>query len=151
MARSCRQFTQSFYDWYVPFTQKDASGPAWCIALERKASAFSRRLLQALKQDCDAQVRAKGELVGLDYDPFLSTQDPADHYEARKTVWANGKCSVEVWRASPTDTAAKSDKPAVVAELNQNNQRWCFSDFVDPDLNTDLLNELQQLKKARMK
>jgi len=65
--------------------------------------------------------------------------------------WTEGKCSVEVWRSSPTDAVAKSDKPAVMAELNRTNQRWRFSDFVYPDLKTDVLNELEQTKKARMK
>jgi hypothetical protein len=28
-APSCRQFSQEFYDWYVPFTQKTLHMPAW--------------------------------------------------------------------------------------------------------------------------
>ena len=149
VALSCRQFTQQFYDWYVPFTQKHANGPAWNLALQRRASAFSPQLFQALKQDSEAQTKAKGEIAGIDYDPFLNTQDSADHYEARKTTWANGRCSVEVWRASPKDTAAKSEKPAVLAELEQQNQRWRFLDSIYPSEDTDLLKQLQQLKKAR--
>ncbi|HUI82703.1 MAG TPA: hypothetical protein VL240_00685 [Candidatus Binatia bacterium] len=149
--RSCREFTQHFYDWYVPFTQKRLNGPAWNVALKQEAGVFSPKLFQALKQDSDAQAKAQGEIVGLDYDPFLNTQDPADHYQARNASWAKGRCSVEVWRASPRDTAAKSDQPDVVAELHQQNQQWRFLNFLYPSENTDLLTQLRQLKEVRMK
>lgn len=146
-ARSCRQFTQQFYDWYVPFTRKGLSGPAWDLVLQRRANSLSPQLYEALKNDSASQ--AKGELVGLDYDPFLNTQEPAVHYETGAISWVNGKCTVEVWRSSKNETAEKSDKPALVAELEQHNQRWRFTDFIYPTENTDLLKQLEQLKKAR--
>ncbi len=150
MAGSCRLFTQHFYDWYAPLTQKNLSRPAWNLALQRKANTFSPELFRALKQDSDAQARAT-EIVGLDYDPFLNSQDPADHYQARQVTWKDGRCSVELWRASPTDTAAKSGKPDVVAELDQQNQGWRFLNFYYPSEKTNLLKQLQQLKQARAK
>jgi len=146
---SCQQFTQQFYDWYVPFAQKGVNGPAWGLVLQRKASYLGPQLYEALREDTGAQAKAKGELVGLDYDPFLATQDPGNRYETRAVSWAKGKCTVEVWRSSSRATADKTDKPAVVAELEQHNKTWRFTDFVYPSENTDLLKQLQQLKKAR--
>jgi hypothetical protein len=140
---SCRRFTQAFYDWYVPLTQK------WEIALQRKADMFNPDLLRALKIDSQAQARAKGELVGIDFDPFVGSQDPAGHYEARRVTWKGDRCSVEVWGASPTDTASKSGKPDVVAELAQEKGHWQFLNFHYPDLKTDLLSVLAQLRKER--
>jgi len=107
------------------------------------------KLLQALRADDEAQAKAQGEIVGLDFDPFAGSQDPADHYEARKLTLEGNKCSVEVWRASPRDTAEKSDKPDVVAELEGQNGHWRFANFRYPQLNTDLLKVLASLAKER--
>jgi hypothetical protein len=148
---SCRQFAQAFYDWYVPFTQKRMNGPASDIALKRKADMFSQELLRALKIDSGAQARAKGELVGIDFDPFVGSQDPAGHYEVRRVTWRGDRCSVEVWPASPTDTAAKSEKPDVVAELVQEKGHWQFLNFHYPDLKADLIGVLAQLREDRRK
>src|SRR5579872_7505605 len=71
---SCRRFAQAFYDWYVPLLQKQSNGPTSDIALRRKAEMFGPNLLRALKLDSAAQARAKGELVGIDFDPFVGGQ-----------------------------------------------------------------------------
>jgi hypothetical protein len=148
---SCQQFAQQFYDWYVPFTQKRLHMPASDVALQRKAVVFSPQLLRALRIDSEAQARAKGELVGLDFDPFLGSQDPADHYEARQATVKNGTCSVGVWRASPTDTAEKMDRPEAVAELKQQNGGWQFVNFTYSVGGPDLLHQLANLRQERRK
>jgi hypothetical protein len=114
---SCRGFVQQFYDWYVPFAQTTIKGRASDLALRHKAEVFSPALLGALKVDSDASARAKGEIVGIDFDPFVGGQDPADHYGARRVTRRDNKCSAEIWRASPTDTVAKSGKPDVIADV----------------------------------
>lgn len=148
---SCQRFAQRFYDWYVPYTQKRLHIPASNVALQRRAIAFSPQLLHALKIDSEAQAQAKGELVGLDFDPFLGSQDPADHYEARHATVKNGTCSVGVWRASPTDTAARMDGPEAVAELKQQNGGWRFVNFTYPVGGSDLLHLLANLRQERRK
>jgi hypothetical protein len=148
---SCQRFAQQFYDWYVPFTQKQLSGPASDVALQRKPTVFSLNLLHALRTDSEAQTRAKGELVGLDFDPFLGSQDPADRYEARHATVNGGTCSIGVWRASPTDRAAKMDKPEAVAELKQQNGRWQFVNFRYSVGGPDLLHLLANLRQERRK
>src|SRR5215472_899577 len=151
---SCRSFTQQFYDWYAPLTQ-DLSLKAVLAAQrkirEREPEVLSPRLLRALRVDNEAQERVKGELLGLDFDPFVGSQDPADHYEARKLHLENNQCSVEVWRASRNDNAAKSDKPDVVVVLAQQSGRWRFVNFKYPQLNSDLLSALAELAKERSK
>ena len=148
---SCQRFAQQFYDWYVPFTQKRFHFPASDIALRRKAVVFSPQLLRALRIDSEAQARAKGELVGLDFDPFLGSQDPADLYEARQATVKNGTCSGGVWRASRTDTAGKMDRPEAVAELKQQNGGWQFVDFTYSVGGPDLLHQLANLRRERRK
>jgi hypothetical protein len=147
---SCQRFAQRFYDWYVPFTQqKHFAG--FDVALQRKPTSFSTELLRALRVDSEAQARAKGELVGLDFDPFLGSQDPANRYEARQPTVKSGTCSVGVWRASPTDTAAKMDAPEAVAELKQQNGAWRFVNFTYSVGGPDLLHQLANLRRERQK
>jgi len=139
---SCRRFAQAFYDWYAPFTQKRLNGPAWDVALQHNADAFAPDLLQALKLDTEAQAQANGEIVGIDFDPFVGSQDPAGRYEARRVTLQENRCSVEVWRASPNDTAAKSEKPEALAELIRDKGHWRFSNFRYPDVNANLVSRL---------
>ncbi len=148
---ACRQFAQSFYEWYAPLTQKEGGDSASDIVLQRKAAVLSDDLFKALKADSDAQTAAKGDLVGIDFDPFVSSQDPADHYEARAAKWTGGRCLVEVWRASPNDRVEKTGKPAVIAELARENGQWRFLNLRYPGLNTDLVSVLSQLREDRRK
>ena len=96
---ACRKFVQDFYDWYAPLAKKSLREPAWNLALQRKPEAFSADLLKALKMDSEAAARAKGDIVGLDFDPFVGGQDPAGHYQARDVSWQGETCLIEVWPA----------------------------------------------------
>jgi hypothetical protein len=40
--------------------------------------AFSPELASKLKEDLAAQEKSPGEIVGLDFDPFLNAQDVGD-------------------------------------------------------------------------
>jgi hypothetical protein len=150
-SQSCQHFAQQFYDWYVPFTEKQLPMPASDVALRRKTTVFSAELLHSLRIDSEAQARVKGELVGIDFDPFLGSQDPADHYEARHAISQRGACSVEIWRSSPTDTAAKLNEPEAVAELKQQNGHWQFVNFRYAVGGPDLLHLLANLREERRK
>jgi hypothetical protein len=121
---ACRKFVQEFYDWYSPLARKSTREPGWNLALQRKPEAFSADLLKALKIDSDAAARAKGDIVGLDFDPFVGGQDPADHYQARGVSWQGETCLVEVWPASTNNAAAKSKKPDSIADVALVGGRW---------------------------
>ncbi|HET6936477.1 MAG TPA: hypothetical protein VFI72_16665, partial [Candidatus Angelobacter sp.] len=100
---SCKAFVQGFYHWYVPLAHREnLKGPASDLALKHKASAFSARLHQALNADSEAQARSK-ELVGLDFDPFLNSQDPDPRYEVRAVKQAGEHCSAEVFGVSDSE------------------------------------------------
>lgn len=145
---SCRQFAQSFYDWYAPLTQPETKEPASDAVLRRKPDVLSQVLFKALKADSDAQAQAQ-EIVGIDFDPFVGGQDPAGHYEARRVQWNGNRCSVEVWRGSATEAAEKTGKPDVIAELAQENGRCRFLNFRYPDAGPDLLTMLANLREER--
>jgi hypothetical protein len=150
-ASSCKQFAESFYSWYVPFTQKNFQRPAFEIALEKRPTAFSPELLLALRADAQAQRGAKGEIVGIDFDPFVGSQDPARHYDARKATLRGEVCLVEVWRDLPSDNSAKSDEPDVVAEISNQTGQWHFDNFQYPSLKADLKQVLISLQDERRK
>ena len=148
---SCRRFVQQFYDWYAPFFQEPFQAPAIGrvsdLAIKRKAALFNPDLVRALKADSEAQAHSR-DLVSLDSDPFAGP-DPTDHYEATRVTWQANRCLVEVWRASPRDTAAKSGKPEVVAEVALVRGHWEFQNFRYPDVGSDLVSELAELREQR--
>src|SRR5665213_2174367 len=77
---SARAFVTAFYKWYVPHALKDSTEPTWHIALREKRYSFDSQLLQLLQADSAAQAKCE-DLVGLDFDPFLNSQDPAPRYK----------------------------------------------------------------------
>lgn len=125
-AKACRQVAQGFYDWYVPIALKEEEASASDIALRDKPSVFSPELVRALNEDSQAQQKADGDLVGLDFDPFLNSQDPAQHYVLRNVTVKGDKCMVEVHSEV---TGRTSPKPDVVAELSLKSGRWLFVNF----------------------
>src|SRR5579864_8103992 len=81
--RSCRAFVQEFYDWYLrqiedEMTNKDVS--VVDLALTQRKSTFGAELLNRLRKDSEAQSKVPGEIVGLEFDPFLNSQDPDERY-----------------------------------------------------------------------
>jgi Protein of unknown function (DUF3828) len=146
--QSCKTFVQSFYEWYVPLAhRKDLKGPASNLAMKYKKSAFSARLYQALKTDSDAQARSQ-ELVGLDFDPFLNSQDPDPRYEVRSVKESDEHCSAEVLGVGDGEKRTQAD---VVAELAHGGEGWKFVNFHYPRDKTDLLEVLKGLEEDRRK
>jgi hypothetical protein len=102
-----------------------------------------------LKADAAAQKRAEGEIVGIDFDPFVGSQDPADHYEIRKIFLKGESCLVEVWRSSASEKPWKPDKPDVIAELSKRYGQWRFKNFQYPEANSDLISQLALWREQR--
>jgi len=136
-----RKFAQDFYRWYVPIAVKDNIE----IAIKQRPSSFSPQLLQALRDDAEAQAKAIGELVGLDFDPFLNSQDPSNYFVIGQINLRNDGYWVDIH----TSKSAKAHaKPDVIAVVNQSGGHWFFTNFRFPD-GGDLLKTLQLLKQER--
>ncbi len=77
-------------------------------------SAFDAELFRLLKEDAEAQDKVPGEIVGLDFDPILNSQDPSKRYvvgaitRKRDSYWA------EVYSIR---SGKKNKKRDVVAEV----------------------------------
>jgi hypothetical protein len=142
---SVRRFVQGFYDWYTPklFNEKvDAE----LLALKSKSTMFTPELKRALLEDWDASSKNKDEIVGLDFDPFLDSQDPDRHYTARQ-VEPKGK----TWLVSvfgSTSSHEKTTRADVIAQVEKTKHGWRFTNFVYGK-EDDLLKTLRELKKER--
>ena len=143
-AESAKDFVQGFYSWYVP----EALKTGWGVALKYKGSAFSPALFRALKEDSDAQEKANGELVGLDFDPFLNAQDPCDRYEVGTATAQSARYRVDVYGVC---SGKRHKKPDVVAEVAHRDGSWVFINFVYPAIHSDLLSTLRILRDERRK
>jgi len=151
--KSCRTFVEGFYNWYVPETKKENAGCSSYLALKYKGSAFSPELLRELKIDQAAQEKAVGELVGLDFDPFLATNDdPYERYVVGNASPKGDRYWVQIYGIH---AGKKSKTPVVVPELVFTHGRWTFVNFhyeisKFPE-NENLLSVLNVLKKDREK
>lgn len=140
---SARKFVQAFYDWYAP---KAAKEPTLEAVLKKKPSPLSPALAKALREDLDAEAKSNGDLVGLDFDPFLNSQDPSPKYRVSSVKKEGTRYLVTVVSAVPEG----SDVASVVAEVMKKNGKWSFTNFRYPE-GSDLLKELKSLKAGRAK
>ncbi len=149
-SKSARTFVQSFYDWYVPIQEAQHYRSAWSLILKSKKSMFSQALIEAIENDIEAQDKsdaADGGIVGIDWDPFLSTQDPAEHYIVGGVSRRAGNYRVAVHRIL---SGKKQSKPDVLVELTLSNGHWIFINFHTPEKG-DLLSALKLLREERQK
>ena len=140
-----KKMAVDFYAWYVPMVHKNLKGPASDVAIQQKGALFSEKLIRALREDSEASKHSPGEIVGLDWDPFLDSQDPYDHYEIGAITNIGGIYQVKVFGL---EGKKRESKPSVVARIGQENGKWVFLDFISPD-GKGLLEALALLKKDR--
>jgi len=135
---SCLAVTQDFYRWYgTTFT--------YSAALRKKSKLFSVTLRAALYADYAAAAKNPGEIVGLDWDPFLAAQDTVV-LTARTAHIRNGSCFVDMF-------APQEKEAHVVPELQRTGSIWIFTNFHYPangsTAPSDLLSALKHLKADR--
>ncbi|MDD2806268.1 MAG: hypothetical protein PHV33_12000 [Elusimicrobiales bacterium] len=142
---SCREFTDAFLAWYVPLALRGSKKPASVIAIRQRPSLFSDRLRDALAEDRKAQEQSTDGIVGIDFDPFLSAQDPAEKYYTAKVTVEEGKCLADI---KPAGAERDWD---VRAEAKRPGGAWRFTNFhYNTDvLPNDLLSILRDLKRGR--
>ena len=143
---SPHKFVEDFYNWYVPMSAHSHE-TASDVALKKKSAVFSAELLKALKEDALATAKSPGEVVGLDWDPFLNSQEQIDRCVIGNVTEKNGAFRVDVYDVLE---GKKDKKPNIIAEVKQENGHWIFVNFWDPDGN-NLLSELRELAKERKK
>jgi hypothetical protein len=145
---ACTNFVQKFYDWYLAKSnQKNMKLSPFEIAVQQKSQWFSPELIKELKEDLRVSAKSPGEVVGLDFDPFLNAQDVATRYGVGKATSRNGKWYVDVYG---TWNGKKNAKPDVVPELTCNKGIWIFTNFDYPGPpKSNLFAVLKQLRDER--
>ncbi|CAN5880232.1 hypothetical protein BH11VER1_BH11VER1_20890 [soil metagenome] len=142
-----KTFVQEFYTWYVPMSLKGKSTPVSVVSSKSKGALFSAELVKALHEDNIAQSKSPDEIVGLDFDPFLNTQDPANRYETGKVRSKGANYEVEVFALYP---GRKRGKPDVVVEVASKDGHFHFVNFHYPQ-SENLLSILKTLAADRSK
>ena len=146
---SCRLFVQKFYDWYetplVPVPNRKAGQLSSEDVIQLKPGLFSDVLLNLLQEDREAQAKAKGELVGLDFDPFYNSQDPSPKFQVQSVRIHGDTCHVVV-RGVDKGQLRENVEPELKAESG----RWVFVNFhYDPGSSTVDVNLVDQLLALR--
>jgi hypothetical protein len=139
------EFVQRFYDWYTPLAHKSSKSPSWIVALNKHGADFDPGLSRALKSDAEAQRLVTDDIVGLDFDPFLNSQDPSDKYTVGNVTETDGVFVVSVYGVRHGHRAAK---PGVVAELKASNGSFLFTNF-RYGADGDLVGILKLLREQR--
>jgi hypothetical protein len=141
-------FVATFYRWYTPITHRTTSGPAFVVALRSRRAAFTPALYRALEADADAQAKVKGDIVGLDFDPFLYSQDPCERYEPARAVRQRGGFRVTV--VAICDGKLDADA-AILVDVERQNTPWALANFADHEGMNDLRSTLRALAESRRK
>jgi len=148
--QSCRAYVQKFYGWYVPAMLHSGNKVMSDVALDRKDFAFSPELRKSLKEDLAASRKNKDEIVGLDFDPFLNTQDPEHRYVVGTVTVKDAHCSANVHGVV---SGKKNEKSDVTPELELRDGRWTFINFhygqTEKPEDENLLAVLKTLRDAR--
>ena len=145
---SCRKFVQAFYDWYVPHLIHGQGNSAYETVLRRKTKLFTSDLHAKLVDDFEASAKNPDEVVGLDFDPFLNSQDPSEKFVVRNVVLKDHTCFASV-------RGVQSGKwmERVTPQLVMQSESWQFADFHYAESDTaeesSLLSILSNLKKLR--
>lgn len=145
-AAEAERFVREFYAWYTPLARRASEGLAWNVVLQSNPTVLAPDLLRALRRDSLAQTRAKGEIDGLDFDPFLNSQDPCERYEVGRATPNGEQYRVEVRAIC---NGIRSSHPSVVAEVARNSDAWHLVNFLYPASHTDLRTVLHVLHPAR--
>lgn len=146
--KAARKFVDGFYDLYLSKIVDEDDMPSPYDAVEDEGRLFSPRLRRELKEDFDAQDASPDEIVGLDFDPFLNSQDPCDEYEVGDATRRGTAYWVPVYGICD---GKKHDAPDLYAEVAPaGSGAWQFVNFHYPD-GGDLLGILKSLRAERRK
>jgi len=145
---SATQFVQSFYRWYVAGTNK---GSGWQDALRDSTALFAPALVTALRADEAAQRQAKPSdgIVGLDWDPFLAAQDICDSADAYAVGSARRRGQDVLVNVRGKCWQRKDTLPDVVADVRRRGPSWVFVNFLHAADSSDLLKDLDDLRRER--
>jgi hypothetical protein len=129
---SAQAFVQGFYDWYlgkIRAASKKGSGYTFIDAVRQRPDWFSPELRRLLEEDVAAASKCKDDVVGLDWDPFLETQETPGVYTVGRVDRTTQGYRVSVDLKDAKTRGARN--PAAQADVAFVGGRWQFVDFVE--------------------
>jgi hypothetical protein len=144
-ADDARRAVADFYSWYVPLAR--GTPQADMRAVRERPSTFSPQLVDALRADSVASAASPSEVVGLDGDPFLNSQDPCEQYAPVNSSERDGHFFVDVLGSGG---CAAHTTPDVTVDVAPVAGRLVFNNFIfSSKPRADLLATLSDLAAAR--
>lgn len=131
-------FVQRFYNAYLK-----QNPPRWANTVRVRPGLFEPSLSDALRRDAAAQAKTQGEIAGLDFDPFLGSQDPGAKFAARGTTPTQEGFRVEVFDLSA------GPKAMVLVDVVPRGGSWVIDNIRYPRNSSDLRSLLHALRKER--
>jgi hypothetical protein len=112
---------------------------------------FSSELRKGLIEDLAAAKKSPDEIVSLDFEPFVNSQDPAPRYAAKKATRTGRTYRVNIHAVIE---GKASEQPDVIPELTYQRGQWTFVNFHYPSVEDreppgNLLKLLKQLRDDR--
>lgn len=150
--KSCQEVVRGFYDWYFDRLNSEAKGQSNGSALDDllrlKPELLTAKLRQMLREDRDSASKNAGEIVGLDFDPYINAQDWEGKYFVESATVQGSNCRASVW-----GTDAGKKREIVDPELESDKGKWVFVNFHypgEPDArNENLIAVLEGLREDR--
>lgn len=126
--QSCKVFVQKFYDWYWNQFADKADDPKfdehnlhdYDDALRLKPPVLSPELARLIEKDRQESKAAGGDIVNLDFDPFLNSNGPVGKYVVQRVGVLNGECKANLEGGHGVHE---------VAELRRTGSAWMFVNF----------------------
>jgi len=144
--KSARNFVDHFYGLYLTELVDDDDNPSPYDAVESQGRLFNPILRKELKDYFDAPDDSD-EISGLDFDPFLYSQDPCQEYEVGDAAMRRAAIWVPVYGVCD---GKKHEKPDLYAEVAPAKSGWQFVNFHYPN-GGNLLAILKSLRVPRRK
>jgi hypothetical protein len=131
-----REFVDEFYKWYGQRMARDIPDKN---TLKLMHWDLSPEVWKLLDKDRETQSSCR-EIVGLDFDPIVGSQEPSDSYKAGEITQQGLRYRASIYG---TTNGQRATKPEVVAEFVHQGDRWIFLNFFYPSAKTDLLTLLR--------
>jgi hypothetical protein len=132
----------AFYSDYVPIALSRGNAPSWYSVFGREPAVLANSLLSVMREDSAAWAQAPGEIAGIDFDPFLASQDPCDRYEVGAVTGAGLRRLVHVFGVC---SGTRSTDPDVTIELVLSSGVWLIDNIRYPRTGSDLRSILTAL------
>jgi hypothetical protein len=147
-AESAQRAVDEFYGWYVPIQKQTPN--ASMRAIHDRPALFGAEIVTALRADSVASAASPGEVVGLDGDPFLNTQDACDHYASTGVAESRGRYVVQVLGSGGCAAHSTAD---ISVEVTPTKGNLVFTNFIysprDKDNLVALLAYLDSTRRAK--